>query len=386
MQLIAGKINEKDVFLKRRIFGMKKIYGIIVVIIAAVFMTMTIFTTAAMAETIKWRLVSVWPAYSAIFQSQTRLAKSIYELSGGRLQISVHPAGELVPSLAVFDTVSKGAAEMGVDYANYWSSKNSAFDLLGSYPLLLSQMDYLNWYYHAGGKELCNELYGKYNMLYFVNGVTPVASGIRSRTPIRSMADLKGKKIRMSGKAAGYVLQKMGAVPVMTAPTEMAQALATGTIDGASFNTMPIDWSMGLGELKYCIGPAWNQLSSSGGVIVNIDAWNTLPPDLKKIVAVAVNENNLIMTTLAAWDPINYVNKFKDKGVQNTKFSEKDLKQIEQWVWEFIVTEAEKNPDYNKIVTSMFKYLNDYREVREFEAPYSQGRNPATFPRLSGLK
>ena len=269
-------------------------------IMLAVFTAMTIFTAPAMAEMIKWRMVSVWPAYSAVFQSQTRLAKSIYGLSGGRLQISVHPAGELVPSMAVFDTVSKGAVEMGVDYANYWANKNSAFDLLGSYPLLLSQMDYLNWYYHRGGKDLVDELYGKYNMLYFVNGVTSVASGIRSRMPIRSLAELKGKKIRMSGTAASYVLQKIGAVPVMTAPTEIGQAVANGIIDAVSFSTLAIDWSMGLGELKYCIGPAWNQPSSAGGVIINKDAWNTLPPDLKKIIEVTIKENTLIMTTLAS--------------------------------------------------------------------------------------
>jgi hypothetical protein len=55
-------------------------------------------------------------------------------------------------------------------------------------------------------------------------------------------------------------------------------------------------------------------------------------------------------------------------------------------MWEYIIEEAKKNPDYNKIVTSIFQYLKDYREVREFEAPYAQGRNPSTFPKLPDLK
>src|SRR4030066_2289305 len=142
---------------------MKRSYKVILINIIAVFAAMAIFAAPAFTQTIKWRLVSVWPAYSAIFQSQTRLAKSIYELSGGRLQISVHPAGELVSSVAVFDTVSKGAAEMGVDYPSYWAGKNSAFDLLGSYPMVFFVRDFINWYYHANGKDLINNLYGKYN-------------------------------------------------------------------------------------------------------------------------------------------------------------------------------------------------------------------------------
>ncbi len=159
---------------------MKKIHRIMCVIIAVIFMIMAIFIAPVFAQTIKWRLVSCWPAYSSISQSEKRFAKNIYELSGGRLQITTHPAGELVPSSAVFDTVSKGAAEMGADWATYWAGKNSGFDLLGSLPLALSQYDLINWYVHGGGNEIYNYMYGKYNMIYFITGVTSIASGIRS--------------------------------------------------------------------------------------------------------------------------------------------------------------------------------------------------------------
>src|SRR4030042_5515779 len=112
--------------------------------------------------------------------------------------------------MAVFDTVSKGAAEMGADYAGYWQGKNSAFDLLGSSVMALSQYDFINWYFHGSGHDLYNYMYGKYNMLYFATGVSPVASGIRSRTPIRTLPDLKGKKIRINGRAAGDGVAQAG--------------------------------------------------------------------------------------------------------------------------------------------------------------------------------
>jgi len=362
---------------------MKRFYKIIVV----VFITSAIFTTPVVAETIKWRLISCWPVYSSLWQSSTRLTKSIYELSGGRLQITPHPAGEIVPAAAVFDTVAKGAAEMGVDWSSYWAGKNSAFDLLGSYPMTLSQYDIINWYLHGGGRDIFNYMYGKYNMIYFINGITPIGSGIRSRMPIRSLADLKGKKIRMSGKAAGYILQKAGAVQVMTPANEISQQLAAGSIDGASFNIPAVDWSLGMGEVtKYTIGPAWNMPSASGGVMINKDAWNALPPDLKKIIEVALSENNIEMTSLAEMDNIPIITKFKAKGIIETKWSAKDLKQIEEWTWEFIVEEAKKNPDYDKVATSMFQFLKDFREMRDYEVPFAQGRNPSTLPKLPNLK
>jgi TRAP-type mannitol/chloroaromatic compound transport system substrate-binding protein len=350
-------------------------------------MAMAIFAAPAFAQTIKWRLVSCWPAYSAISQSEKRFAKNIYELSGGRLQITTHPAGELVPPQAVFDTVAKGAAEMGADWATYWSSKNSAFDLLGSLPMAMSQYDLINWYVQCDGNEIYNYMYGKYNMIYFITAVTSIASGIRSRAPIRSLADLKGKKIRMSGKALGYVLQRAGAVQATTAAGEIAQQLATGTIDAAAFNTPQIDLSIGLADVtKYNIGPGWNQPSSVGGVMINKDAWNTLPSDLKKIVEIAAYENILNMSTLAEWNTAAALKKYQEKGIQVTKFSAKDLAQIEEWVWEFIAAEALKNPDYDKVATSIFQYMKDFSNARDYEVPYAQGRNPVKWPKLPNLK
>jgi TRAP-type mannitol/chloroaromatic compound transport system substrate-binding protein len=356
-------------------------------IILFVFTAMAMFASPSIAQTFKWRLVSTWPAQSTVFYSDQRFAKNIYELSGGRLQISVHPAGELVPMQAVFDTVSKGAAEMGGDWATYWSGKNSAFELLGSYPMGLSQQDIPNWYFFFGGQEIYNYMYGKYNMVYFLSQNASVGSGIRTVKPIKTLADFKGKKLRMAGKAQAYILQKLGAVQVMMPAGEIGSALAAGDIDGATFGVPLTDWSAGMGEYtKYNFAPGWNQPSSATGVMINKDAWNTLPPDLKRIIEFAAHENMIYMAARTESTAGAGINKFKEKGTQVTKISPQELKQIEEWMWEYVVEEAKKNPDYNKVATSQFQYLKDFSATRDYEHPYSQGRNPATFPKLPDLK
>ena len=120
--------------------------------------------------------------------------------------------------------------------------------------------------------------------------------------------------------------------------------------------------------------------------MINKDAWNALPPDLKKIVEIAAYENLLAMATLSEWDNSLALKKFQEKGTQVTKFSAKDLAQIEEWVWEFIAAEALKNPDYDKVATSIFQYMKDFSQARDYEAPYSQGRNPTKWPKLPNLK
>jgi TRAP-type mannitol/chloroaromatic compound transport system substrate-binding protein len=323
----------------------------------------------------------------AVFESDRRFAKNVYELSGGRLQITVYSAGTVIPAMSVFDAVSRGAFEIGTDCPTYWSGKNSAFDLLGSFPNALSQYDVFNWYFHGGGHDLYNYLYGKYNMLYFVTSVAPMGSGIRSRTPIKSLADFKGKKLRMAGKAQGYILQKLGAAQVMMAGGDIYQALQMGTIDGAEFSCPSIDWSLGLADVtRNNIGPGWNQPATVFGVMINRDAWNNLPADLKRIIEFAASDNMAFMSASYEIKNGQALSLFRDKGTETYKLTARDLKQLEDWSWEYIAAEAQRNEDYDKVATSIVQYLKDFRMTRISEEPFAQGHNAASLPRLPNLK
>src|SRR5690606_21184728 len=72
----------------------------------------------------RWKMVTAWPTnFPGLGGAAARLAESITRASGGRLQVSVHGAGELVPAFEVFDAVARGTAEMGQSFAYYWQSK-----------------------------------------------------------------------------------------------------------------------------------------------------------------------------------------------------------------------------------------------------------------------
>ena len=362
----------------------KKLEILIVVTVITMF-----FMGAAIAadKPIKWRMVSTWTPKINFIEGDRYFAKTVGELSNGRLQITVSPAGELVAASAVFDSVSKGSVECGGDWPSYWAGKNSAFDLLGSYPMGLCQYDAINWYYHGGGKEIFNYMFGKYNMIYFLTSVSAMESGIRSNIPIKTLADYKGKKLRMSGKAQGHILKKLGAAQVMISGGEVYQALQMATIDGGEFGSPTVDWAMGFGEVtKYNIGPGWHQPSAAHGVMINKNAWAKLPDDLKVIVEKATIATTAYFSSWLETSDIEAQKNFKDAGTQIFKLSNDELKIIEQYAWEYLVTEAEKNPDYHKVALSMFQFLKDFEFARDAERPFSQGRNPFTWPKLPGLK
>ena len=54
-------------------------------------------------ETVRWRLASTFPrALSTIWGAADVFAKAVSDATGGRFQVSTHPAGELVPAMGVF--------------------------------------------------------------------------------------------------------------------------------------------------------------------------------------------------------------------------------------------------------------------------------------------
>src|SRR4029077_1953026 len=74
----------------------------------------------ARGETRRWRMVTSWPRrLPGPGMSAERVAERISALSGGRLQITVNAAGEVVPALEVLDAVGSGVVEMGHTAAFY---------------------------------------------------------------------------------------------------------------------------------------------------------------------------------------------------------------------------------------------------------------------------
>jgi TRAP-type C4-dicarboxylate transport system substrate-binding protein len=64
--------------------------------------------------------------------------------------------------------------------------------------------------------------------------VTTAPYSIHARVPIKTLADLKGRKIRISSSIESETLRALGAVPVGMSTTEVAEALARGTVDGTT--------------------------------------------------------------------------------------------------------------------------------------------------------
>src|SRR4029078_12526371 len=184
---------------------------------------------------VKWRLTSSFPkSLDTLYGGAELFAKMIGEMSDGKFEIRSFASGEIVPGLQVADAVQNGTVECGHTAAYYYFGKDQTFAFGTNIPFGLNSRQQYAWYTHGGGMELMREFYREYNIVNFIAGCTGCQMGGWFRKPIKSIADLKGLKMRIGG-TGGTVLQRLGVVPQQIAGGDIYPALEKGTIDAAEW-------------------------------------------------------------------------------------------------------------------------------------------------------
>ncbi len=248
------------------------------------------------AQRFSWKMVTTWPpGFPGLGTGAETLARNIRTMSGGRLDIRVYAAGELIPAFEVFDAVSRGTAEVGHGASYYWRGKSEATQFFSSIPFGLNAHEMNGWLYYGGGLELWREVYEPFNLVPFPAGNTGVQTGGWFNKPIDSMADLRGLRMRIPG-IGGEVLRLAGGTPVNLPGAEIYTALQTGNIDATEWVGPYNDVAFGLHQAaRYYYYPGWQEPGPTLECMINRAAWESLPADLQAIVAIACQATNLDM-------------------------------------------------------------------------------------------
>jgi TRAP-type mannitol/chloroaromatic compound transport system substrate-binding protein len=240
----------------------------------------------ARAQTVRWRMVTSWPKrLPGPGMSAERVAERIAALSGGRMQVTVHAAGEIVPALETLDAVASGTAEMAHTASFYWQGKQPASAFFTTVPFGLTPGEHTGWIDAGGGQALWDELYAPFGVKPFMAGNTGVCMGGWFRNEIADVGALKGMKIRSLG-LGGEVYRRLGAVPLTTSPGEIITGLQSGLVDGAEFVGPGSDIALGFFRLaKNYYSPGFNKPNGTGECIVALKVWEALDSQQKAIVS-----------------------------------------------------------------------------------------------------
>ncbi len=144
----------------------------------ALFMVMVWLMTTGLVtaadQPIRWKGGSCFGLASPLGKYTIVLWKeNVEKMSGGRMVIELHDAGEIVPPTKIYDAVKDGILDFGMNTPAWQKGKYPAGDL---YYTLIGGITEFNdlvlWMYAGGGKELEQEMY-KDELIVLPIGLTP---------------------------------------------------------------------------------------------------------------------------------------------------------------------------------------------------------------------
>jgi TRAP-type mannitol/chloroaromatic compound transport system substrate-binding protein len=304
-----------------------------------------------------WK-IQTWAAPGTLSYKGAEVGvNALREASGGRLDFKLYGGGQLVGMFEMFDAVSKGLIEAAIMPTAAAAGKDQAFSVLcGLIGLEKDTTEARVWAYHWGGNELAEELFAKYN----IQTVGPILAGIEplhTKRPVKSLADLKGMKIRTIPGISSTFFEKLGAIPVNLPGGEIYSALNTGIIDGTEWLALAENIEYGVHEVaKYVLWPSFHTASYRADLIVNMKTWQSLPPDLQSLMKMAVYVFDARWDYWPRAEDVKALQHLKDKGIVHTRLTEEEFAKARQVSLEVIKEFRDKSPMTQKVVDSAIDY------------------------------
>ena len=344
-------------------FSRKKVFVLLISVIAIAALLMVGATSALAADTIVWKSSGHGPATDPSQIYHDKLCEAITKASGGRLTIKAFVGGSVVPATKEIDAVDQGVLQMCYTCPMYNLDKWKAAGLISSRPGGLPGEALRTWFNYGGGAELMNKMMEGYNVITFPGALSPLPGEVflHSKVAIKTPEDLKGLKMRCSGDG-GEILANMGAAVVFLPGGELYEAMQRGTIDAFEYSTLASNWVMHFNEIAdYVILSPCRAPSDPQCFFVNKQAWEKLPDDLKQLVQDEIDKWTQAQHEYLVYQSIEALQKFKDYGCEVYKLPKEVEIAISEEAEKFYKEKAAKeSPIYGEILESMNSYGKAY--------------------------
>ncbi len=312
-------------------------------------------TTTWKIQTSWWNGVQGWPYFE-------KWCKTIVEKTGGELALKPFAGGAAVGTFEMLEATRSGVLDAMNWWTLYGAGRLPATVFLSSYPLgLRNPHEYDTFYYGMGGLEITREMYAKLGLMY----VAPVHMGpniIHSKTPLRTIEDFKGRKMRVPGGMVAELFTAAGAKTTLLPGSEIYPAMEKGTIDVTDVVGPAINYDMGLAQVAPYISmgpPGFMSIYQPVDVMdftVNMKRWNALSPQMKQFFEmecqVYSNMHHAYIQKLDfdAWE------KFEKAGTRVIRLQQRDVEEFTKLAVPLWFKWANKD----KTAARIFKIQLDY--------------------------
>ena len=224
-------------------------------------------------------------------RATTAFAEYVKEASKGKITMEIFWSGSLMGANENAEGIASGLADSGTvapiydpasfPIANWLTALGNRASL--DLPLGIEALDAAHWEFSMTSPELIKEFDDR--GLHMVGAGSGFAFDMLCSSPIKSLADFKGKRARAAGVVYSKEAEALGMVPVPLIPAEMYEAFQRGIVDCVilhppGYNNFGL---MGVDKKKYFVN-----LEFSGFLSVyysmNKEKWDALPPVAKQIL------------------------------------------------------------------------------------------------------
>ncbi|MCJ2164819.1 MULTISPECIES: TRAP transporter substrate-binding protein [unclassified Pseudodesulfovibrio] len=293
--------------------------------LTALFLLTLGMASMACAESVRLSYSSFFPPTHVQSKLAEQWCSEVEFRTGKSVIIDFYPGGTLTKAKQCYDGVVEGISDIGHSALAY---SRGRFPVMAAVDL---PMGYKNG---VQATRVANEVYAKFMPAEF-NDVKPLyfhahGPGLLFTTdkPVKTLADLKGLKIRSTGNSA-KLIQALGGTPVAQPMPSAYQSLQKGVVDG-SVHPMESNKGWKLGEVvKHCTLSVPVGYTTTFFVVINKDKWDMISPKDQKIIE-QINEEWSIKHG-QAWDESDALGKqfLQEKGGD---FTELDPAEAAIWV------------------------------------------------------
>ncbi|MBL8383968.1 MAG: TRAP transporter substrate-binding protein [Burkholderiales bacterium] len=334
---------------------------------------------------INWRLASSFPkSLDTIFGAAEVMARYVAAVTENKFQIRVFAAGEIVPGLQVADAVQNGTVEMGHTASYYYVGKDPTFAFDTAIPFGLNYRQQTAWMFEGNGMKLMREFFAKYGIVNIPCGNTGAQMGGWYRKEIKSVADLKGLKMRIGG-FAGQVLSRLGVVPQQIAGGEIYPALEKGTIDAAEWVGPYDDEKLGFNKVApFYYYPGWWEGGPQLSAYIGQKHWDALPKHYQAVLEAACAYAHIEM--MARYDAKNpgALKKLVAAGTKLRPFPRPVMDACSAAAADLYKETAAKNENFRKVFDDWSKFRDD--QILWFRVTEQSFDNYMAMPKAAAAK
>ena len=296
----------------------------------------------------EFRVADTQPADYPTVQALQYMAQIIEERSAGRHRLHVFHSRQLGEEKETIEQTRIGAIDLNRTNVAPIGSLVPVANVL-SLPFLFRSFEHLHRVLDQGiGQEILAQfqLHGFVGLTFYDSGARSIYNSVR---PVRSLADMKGLRIRVQQSSLmSDMMKALGADPVELPYGQVSTGLSTRLIDGAENN-----WPSYVTTGHYKLAPYYTLTEHSMSpevLVMSLPAWESLSGEDRDIFLEAAVKSNIFMRSL--WTSLEERSRQQARAAGNIIISDFDRRPFEEAmsvIYDKAATDADTQQLINRI-------------------------------------